>query len=154
MGAETIQLGGRWYKRVGVSTLEHDHWLAGHLRHAGSGEWMLRPGESHEDFGGRILGDLMASGKAFPVLGGLLMPSDEEKWTREMAQRTADEMAGLTNPEEKRTANLELLSCVMEFFVSGLAYWLTSEGSSEKVDGSGKSGTTTAGSASGEKSAA
>lgn len=128
---ETIQLGKRWYKRVGVSTLEHDHWLAGHARQAGSDGWAIRPGESHEAFGSRILGDLMANEKAFLLLGGLLMPSDEEVWTKDLARATAAEMARLTDPDEKRIANTELLSLVLDFFVNGLAYWMISETSSE-----------------------
>lgn len=130
MESETISLGGVFYKRVGASTLEHDHWLAGHARQAGSEGWTLRPGESHEDFGARILADLMASGKAFLLLGGLLMPSDQQVWSREMAFKTAAHLASITDPEEKRIANTELLSLVLDFFVNGLAYWMTSETSS------------------------
>lgn len=131
MELETIKLGAKWYKRVGISTLEHDHWVAGHARQAGSEEWMLRPGESHDAFGARILADLMASGKAFLILGGLLMPSDAERWTREGAFRTAAELALVTDPDEKRIANMELLTLVLDFFVRGLAYWMTSETSSD-----------------------
>lgn len=138
MEHETIKLGGREYKRVGISTLEHDHYLAGHARQAGSEQWTLRSGESHEAFAARILSDLMASGKAFPLLGGLLMPADRKApWTVGIAGETARHMAGLTDPEEKRIANTELLSLVLDFFVNGLAYWMTSGKSSpEEVSGS------------------
>jgi len=151
---ETISLGGLFYKRVGASTLEHDHWLAGHTRQSGSENWKLRKGESHDELGARILSDLMA-GRGFLILGGLLMPSDQAVWSIEMARRTAQHLAGLTDPEEKRIANTELLSLVFEFFVNGLACWMTSETSSEATDepaGTGRAGSSGSGAESSEPS--
>jgi hypothetical protein len=130
---EKIILGGRTYRTVeDRTTLEQDHWIAGATRNAGSGDWKLRPGESAEAFGSRILSDLMASGKAFLILGGLLLPEDEKVWTPEIGYRTAAEVAALTDPEEKRRANAQLLSVVIGFFVSGLGSWMISGTSSEE----------------------
>jgi hypothetical protein len=115
--------------------LEHDHWIAGLTRQAGAEGWRLRPGEGHEEFGARILGDLMASGKAFPILGGLLMPVACERWTREIGMATAEHLKTISDPEEKKAANSELLTVVMEFFVAGLASWMSSGSSSTEVTG-------------------
>ena len=149
---EIFELGGKWYRAVGTRTLQHDHFLAGATRQAGSERWMLRPGESHESLGARILGDIMASGKAFDMLGGLLIPVDTEKWTPGVAKETAVHLAGLTDPDEKQLANSALLGLVLEFFVNGLAYWMTSETSStEEGSEPGPIGATTT-SASGRES--
>lgn len=138
---ETYKLGGKWYRAISVPrTLEHDHFLAGHTRQAGAADWALREGESHEAFGARILGDMMASGRSFLILGGLLIPCDVEEWTAEVAAKTAHDLSRLTDPEEKKVANAALLGVVLDFFVSGLASWMISGTSSEAVGESGANG--------------
>lgn len=120
--SEIQTLGGRQYRPIHTSTLEHDIAMMLAVRTAGLGEMTLGEGESPGEFAHRIFISLLESGQAFDVLGCLLIPVEIEdvNWTRAIGEQTAAAMRALTDTDEKRSIQSQMVSMVIGFFQSGL----------------------------------
>lgn len=126
-------LGGRPFVVIGESTLEHDLTFTGICETTGLGQPSMRDGEDPEGFARRLLGELLASGRALELLACLLIPEGTEStdWTPELAAETKRHLAGLTAAEDKAQISKLLTSAVADFFESGLACSLLSMSFSE-----------------------
>lgn len=128
-----VTLGGRAFRKIGIATLEHDFRLIGLLREIGLYEPYRLQSESPAEYGTRLLQDLIASGRAFDVLGHLLIPAEvpPENWTPEIARETAGFIGALTRPEDKEEIQALTLGFLLGFFEHGLSSWRLSTTSSE-----------------------
>lgn len=136
--SEHISLGGKEFEQIGNSTAEHDDWLAGALSRAG-----LRPlpkiGEHEQplDYAERMLVHLQQTGERFRVLGALLIPVglDSMKWTPKLGLETAEHCRKLGAPADKKKLDNLTLQLLFDFFVEGVASWMSSKSSSETTGG-------------------
>lgn len=119
--SERYVLGGHAYNPVGVFTAEHDAYMMGRVRRAGLDQLVMESGEDTEVFARRFFGEMMASGEAFNLLGGLLVP-EGAKWTPEVARETATLCAGLTEDEDKAQLWEMFATLVVRFFAKGREY--------------------------------
>jgi hypothetical protein len=126
---DNMEIGGQKWRAVKRSTIEHDFWLMKHIREAGLNAVHLRPGEKPEDFAVRLLHEVIGSGKAFTLLGGMLLPDGvpDEHWTPERAEQTAAFMRGLAADEDKAAVKSAIISLLTGFFEAGLASSDTSD---------------------------
>lgn len=131
---DKIVLGGRAFAPMAAHTVKHDAWMMGHVRRAELDEVVVRAGESAEEFGRRFLGEVMASGKACLLLGGLMVPEEvgQAGWTPEVAEETARHVEGLTAAEDKAAVWSLVASMLIAFFESGLASLYRSAASSSE----------------------
>ena len=120
---ETIKLGGRDFTPVLISTIEHDYWLMSKIRAAGLGQVAKREEASAEAFVSRLLAEVIDSGAAFDLLGGLLvpMPLTPEGWTPACAIETAAFIKRLTLPVDKAIVQSQMISVLIGFFENGLS---------------------------------
>jgi hypothetical protein len=130
--AKIVRLGGRDWKPVVDSTIEHDYWLMGHIRRAGIDEVVIDEDETPDEFVLRFLRETINAGVVFILLGGALMPADKSAvdWTPQMAEDTAAFMKRLTDPQDKQTVHNQVVSLISGFFVQGLISLRTSPRSS------------------------
>jgi hypothetical protein len=117
-----LEVGGQKWRAVKRSTIEHDFWLMRHIREAGLDAVRLRPGERPEEFAVRLLHEVIGSGKAFALLGGMLLPDGvpDEHWSPERAQQTAAFMRGLAADEDKAAVKSAIISLLTGFLEAGL----------------------------------
>ena len=121
---ETITLGGREFVPVLTSTIEHDYWLMTKIRATGLNEIAKGADETPEEFMLRLLHEVIDSGVAFELLGGLLLPMPSaapESWTPELAIETAEFIKHLTAPADKATVQAQMISLLVGFFENGLS---------------------------------
>ena len=135
-----VMLAGHAYAPLLVSTIEHDFWLMSHIRAARLDALTKAEDESAEEFVSRILHEVIDSGSAFELLGGMLIPANVpvEQWTPERANETAAFIRKLTDPEDKAKVQAQLISLLIGFFESGLSSLtisLSSSGDMEKQPG-------------------
>lgn len=118
-----LEIGGQKWRAVKRSTIEHDFWLMKHIREAGLDAVGLRPGEKPEEFAVRLLHEVIGSGKAFTLLGGMLLPDGvpDEHWTPECAEQTAAFMRALAADEDKGAVKSAIISLLAGFLEAGLA---------------------------------
>jgi hypothetical protein len=121
--SETINLGGREFAPVSTSTIEHDYWLMSKIRAAGLDHVAKREEESSETFVARLLSEVIDSGSAFDLLGGLLlpMPLPKEGWSPACAIETAEFIKRLSLPDDKAIVQSQMISLLIGFFESGLS---------------------------------
>jgi len=119
---ETIELGGRVYRKMGASTLEHDWRFIALLRELDLLEPKLDAAEPAGEYGRRLLVELLATGRAGEVLAHLIMPAEftAEQWTPEIAAETAVALAALTADADKETVHSLTLGFLLDFFETGL----------------------------------
>jgi hypothetical protein len=117
-----LEIGGQKWRAVKRSTIEHDFWMMKHIREAGLDAGRLRPGEKPEEFAIRLLHQVIASGKAFTLLGGVLLPAGmaDEHWTPERAEQTAAFLRGLAADEDKAAVKSAIISLLTGFLEAGL----------------------------------
>lgn len=120
---EKIKIGGRTFIPVNNSTIEHDFWLMAHIRGAGLDRVVISGGEAPEDFAVRLLGEVIDSGRIFPLLGGLFLPEGVSSldWTPETAEETAAFLKKISDPKDKLQIQKQVISLLIDFFQSGLA---------------------------------
>ena len=120
---DVIKLGGREFKAVVDSTVEHDYWLQGAIARAGLDVVGIQAGELADEFALRILRQTITSNMTFELLGGLMMPLDMKAtdWTPELAKQTGDFIKRLTSAEDKQTIQNCILSMLADFFAGGIA---------------------------------
>lgn len=123
MNEDIITLGGRAFRGMRVSTLEHDHWVMGEVRAAGLDRITMQEGEMAEDFVRRLLDEIIVSGRVYSLLGGLLVPAamKDGDWTPEVAEDTAQHIRQLTDRADKLAVNNIVVEMLIGFFVNGLA---------------------------------
>src|SRR6266568_3512535 len=82
----------------------------------------MLPGETAEQFAERLLFMVIDSGKVFQLLGCMLLPLGvpDEKWTPEEAERTADFLRVLRDPQDKSDVQSLVVSLLVGFFSEGL----------------------------------
>ena len=122
------KLGGRAFVHVGESTVEHDYTFLSLQTSAGLDNFEMQAGESAEVFAERLIRQVIASGKALPLLGCLLVPepTDSTKppgdgWTPEKGQETARFLGSLTSDKDKAQIRSLIATLLIDFFQSGLA---------------------------------
>ena len=120
---EKITIGGRTFVQVTNSTIEHDFWLMAHIRGAGLDRIAIEEGEAPDDFAVRLLGEVISSGRIFPILGGLFHPEKIASidWTPEVADETVSFLKKVYDPEDKALIQQQVVSLLISFFQSGLA---------------------------------
>lgn len=120
---QTITLGGRDFVPVLTSTIEHDYWLMSKIRAAGLDHIDKREEETAEAFVTRLLVEVIDSGVAFDLLGGLLLPIAfvPEAWTPACAIETANFIKRLTAPVDKAIVQSQTISLLIGFFENGLS---------------------------------
>ena len=140
---EKIGIGGRTFVPVRNSTIEHDFWLMAHIRGAGLDRIAIGEGEAPDDFAVRLLGEVIDSGRIFPILGGLFLPEGTSSldWTPEVAEETAAFLKRISEPQDKLEIQKQVINLLVDFFQSGLASLRISRKSSgtdpEAAPGSG-----------------
>jgi hypothetical protein len=134
---ETILLGGRLFVPLDRTTVEHDHWYMRHVRAAGLDSARKRDDESPDDFARRLLGLVLDSGRATLLLAGLIVPTEGAviRWTPAGAAETAEFLARLEDPVDKRQVSALLAGMLADFFVNGLISWGDSLPSSDGQPG-------------------
>ena len=127
-----IQLGGRTFREIGESTLEHDLWFLGQRDRAGLTRLEMLQGETPEEFAERFTGELAGSGAALLMLGALIVPGDvrNEGWTPALAEDTARFLGKLSDPKDKLQVQGMLAGLVLRFFRAGSPSSRTSPSSS------------------------
>jgi hypothetical protein len=118
-----LEIGGQKWRAVKRSTIEHDFWLMKHIREVGLDAVRIRPGEKPEEFAVRLLHEVIGSGKAFTLLGGMLLPESipDEQWSPERAEQTAAFMRGLAADADKAAVKSAIISLLTGFLEAGLA---------------------------------
>ena len=141
---ERIRIAGRTFVPATNSTIEHDFHLMGHIRAAGLDRIAIEEGEAPEDFAVRLLGEVIHSGRIFPILGGLFLPEkiSSVDWTPEVAEETAAFLRKVSDREDKAQIQRQVVSLLISFFQSGLA----SLSISRRSSGTGPEGTHDSGS--------
>ncbi len=119
---DSLEIGGQKWRAVKRSTIEHDFWLMKHIREAGLDAVRIAPGEKPEEFAVRLLHEVIGSGKAFVLLGGMLLPDGvpDEHWTPERAEQTAAFVRGLATDEDKAAVKSAIISLLTGFLEAGL----------------------------------
>jgi len=119
---EKIRIGDRTFVPVNNSTIEHDFWLMAHIRGAGLDRIAIGEGEAPDDFAVRLLGEVIDSGRIFPILGGLFLPEkiDSFDWTPQVAEETAAFLKKISDPHDKLEIQKQVISLLLSFFQSGL----------------------------------
>ena len=141
---EKITIGGQTFAPVTNSTIEHDFWLMAHIRGAGLDRIAIEEGEPPEEFAVRLLGEVISSGRIFPILGGLFLPEKFSSldWTPKVADETAAFLKKISDPDDKALIQQQVISLLISFFQSGLVSLQISQRSS----GTGPQSTTDSGS--------
>jgi hypothetical protein len=120
---EIIGLGGRRWRIIETSTLEHVIWMDLQTIESGLGRMLQQPiaASETEAHAGAIWEAISRSQKAFSLLGGMLVPEvrKDEDWTPDIAELTAHFLKKLTAPEDHARIRALLVSVVLGFFVAG-----------------------------------
>jgi hypothetical protein len=130
-----LVMGGRTFRPIGESTVEHDFRFMALLRDLGLDDPHRLSSETPAQFAVRLLNDLMASGRALEALGYLLIPEgvESEDWTVAVGQETAAFLGQLSKPGDKAQVRALTLSFLIDFFERGLGSWALSPSSSEEL---------------------
>ncbi len=131
---ETFTLGGREFRSLSQSTIEHDMWVVARMRMAGIHEFYQHENETQFAFATRVINELIDSGQALEILGGLLLPAelDPLDWTPKVAAETAAFIRKLTDPEDKNLVQLLISRMLVDFFETGTALRKIFQNSSSK----------------------
>ena len=123
-----LEIGGQKWRAVKRSTIEHDFWMMKHIHEAGLDAVRLRPGEKPDEFAVRLLHEIISSGKAFILLGGMLLPETipDEHWTPERAEQTAAFLRGLSADEDKAAIKSSVIWLLTGFLETGLRSYVDS----------------------------
>jgi hypothetical protein len=132
---DVITIGGRAFKGAKNSTMEHDVFVQGMIAKAKLGRLEMLPAETPEDFALRIFRRAAVNSDVFLLLGGLLLPAELQpaQWTEDVAKETAHFLRKLTDENDKKIVQGQILGAIMGFFQKGLAYSVTSPSFSRKA---------------------
>jgi len=116
-----IVLAGRAFDAAGPSTIQQDHWMMTRVREAGLLLVEREPDEDPQAYGERMLDALLRSEQGLELLGGLLVPVGQRRWTPEVALETAAFIGDLSAPEDKARVGALLASLLIPFLMRALA---------------------------------
>lgn len=117
-----IELGGRQFRAIENSTVEHDFTVMQLLSEAGLNVASQREGESYEDFAMRLLSQVIRSGQAFELIGTFIMEADcpDEDWTPESGRQIAKFISKLTAQDDKLQIRQLSITLLAGFAEAGL----------------------------------
>jgi hypothetical protein len=143
--AQIIELGGKSYRAIEVSTVEHDFTVMQLLVECGLDKVSKTDEESADDFAIRILRMVMASGKSFNLLGAFLIPAEtpDLEWTPELGLTTRQFVSKIADPAEKLLVRNALVTMLLSFSEAGLFSWTDSRESSSEEEAAVRLQTTT-----------
>lgn len=120
--SETITLGGRRFKHLQNSTIEHDYTTTDRFNTAGLAVIEMAEGTRPADFVAELVSRAVRSGQLFPLLACMLIPAelDDTEWTPAIADQTEAHLRTLTDPEDKRVLHGQVAGLFASFFQSGL----------------------------------
>lgn len=123
-----IVIGGRKFCQLQNSTFEHDIWMTRKVREAGLAQAFISEDETTDQFAERLTLEVLGSGAALELLGGLFVPDGTvpEAWTPDMARETASFFGRVSDPESKAALRSQIASMLIYFFVNGVASLKTS----------------------------
>ena len=117
---EIIELGGRHWRILETSTLQHLLWMDQRVAESGLAGLLQQAVTVKEagEHAGRIWEQISKSGKALAFLGGMLMPEKipDIEWTPARAEETMAFLEKLTAPEDHARIRSLLVSVVLGFF--------------------------------------
>ena len=118
---EIITIGGRRWREVVSNTIEHDFWVLQQTQEAGIGLY-TKKGEDPGEFAARLLREVIASGKAFLLVGAFLIPAEltDQDWSPALAQQTGEFMRKLEGADDKQIIQGAIISLLLGFFEAGL----------------------------------
>jgi hypothetical protein len=118
----TITLGGRHFRPIQRSTVEHDIEVRALMHDAGFDMLAKRKEESADDFVVRMLGQMAASRKDADFAAALLVPDElaDTEWTPEVAGITAAFIKHLTAQEDKLVLRSLTIATLSGFISAGL----------------------------------
>ncbi|MCI0356708.1 MAG: hypothetical protein L0099_16985, partial [Acidobacteria bacterium] len=118
------EIGSRKWRAVERSTLRHDNYMIRHILEGGLDRLRHNDGESLEDFAIRMLHAVLASGKMFDLLGGLLLAENvpDEKWTEAQAGETAEFLGNVIEEHDKTAVQEALMPLLLAFFAAGMDF--------------------------------
>lgn len=127
-----VDLGGRLFRVIEDSTAAHDLWFMGHVARAGLTQATMQAEESSEDFARRLLDEILATGKALTLIGGMLIPEDvaDTDWTEEIAGETSQFLGGLTAERDKAQILSLVCTLLIDFFAAGVTSVVRTAGTS------------------------
>lgn len=116
-------IAGRTFVSLQNSTFEHDIWMTRKIRESGLANAFISEGEASDEFAERLTTEVISSGVALELLGGLFVPqgTDPEDWTPELGKETAAFFGRVTDAPSKALLRGQIASMLVYFFVNGLA---------------------------------
>lgn len=119
-----LSLGGRRYRSIATSTIEHDVAYQRLLLKSGLKQDAPLPGESYVEWGVRLLDRLVATGQLLPALGLLLIPDEIEDlaWTPEIGKETVAGLSAVADPAEKQVVHALIRDVLYGFFERAQAF--------------------------------
>lgn len=116
------EISGRKFYPIKITTIEHDFWLIKQVREGKLDNLKQEAGEPDPIFAVRAYEDVLSSGKAFLLLGALLIESGkrDEDWTPAMAEANAEFFRSLTAPADKAKMPHLIVTTFFPFFRAGL----------------------------------
>lgn len=129
---DIIQLGGKRFRKIAVSTVAHDAWVIRQTRLAGFDSMTKGKDETADRFARRLIEHAMASENVFALLGGFLIPEElgDLEWKPAVALEAGEFIGGLHEPEDRLLVQNLVLSVMIPFLQSELAYLTTFAASS------------------------
>ncbi len=118
------EIRGRKWRAVERSTLRHDNYMIRHILEGGLDKLRRNDGESLEEFAVRLLHAVLASGKMFDLLGGLLLPEavPDDKWSEQLAAETAEFLGNVIEEHDKIAVQEALMPLLLAFFAAGMGF--------------------------------
>lgn len=123
-----VTLGGRKFRQILKSTVEHDLWMMDQIRSSGVDSVTMEVSERPEEFAERLLKQFVKTGMLVKVLAGSLIAAEQEdlNWTPEMADELAGFFGKLSDPVDKDTLFGMTAHMVAGFFEQGVVSLMTS----------------------------
>ena len=116
-----FDIGGKTFQLAGEGTARHDMWCMRQIAACGLNTVAQRENENDDEFTYRLYLTALQTGDIFLLLGGLLVPDGTQplQWNPEMAAKTAQFLADLTDAGDKAKLRILLASALMPFFAGG-----------------------------------
>jgi hypothetical protein len=120
--AEIIELGGRKFRAIINSTVEHDFTVMQLLAQAGLDGAAQQEGESYDDFAVRLVSQVISSGHASDLVGTFIIPEDiaDPEWIPLTGVATASFVRKLTAPDDKLQIRQLVVTLLAGFCQAGL----------------------------------
>lgn len=126
MPPRIIELRGRRFREIPISSVKHELHFWRYARKAGLQDHQPHEGEGDEEYVTRMLDRIIDADVLVELISDVLLPIEAEKWTPEIAEQTAGWMYELPPNEFWAVMKPVVASLIAGFFVLGP----TSSGSS------------------------